>query len=199
LVFLACYLDHDRNSTTDIAWWELYSTIPPTVPTLAVGLAVGLRGRLAGGLALGLAFGLAFGLEPTPVDLATAADPRAVLVRDRRAFLTAFVTVGIVCGLAIGLTLGLAGGVGLGFTGGLMLVFPLGLPLGLAVGLAHGFTRTAWGRFAIARCWLAVRRRLPWPLMSFLADAHQRGVLRQAGAMYQFRHAELQRRLATRS
>jgi hypothetical protein len=34
--------------------------------------------------------------------------------------------------------------------------------------------------------------------MTFLADAHQRGVLRQAGAVYEFRHVELQRRLATR-
>jgi hypothetical protein len=34
--------------------------------------------------------------------------------------------------------------------------------------------------------------------MGFLADAHQRGVLRQAGAVYQFRHIELQRRLANR-
>jgi len=34
--------------------------------------------------------------------------------------------------------------------------------------------------------------------MAFLADAHQRGVLRQAGAVYQFRHIELQHRLATR-
>jgi hypothetical protein len=34
--------------------------------------------------------------------------------------------------------------------------------------------------------------------MDFLADAHRRGVLRQAGAVYQFRHIELQHRLATR-
>jgi hypothetical protein len=34
--------------------------------------------------------------------------------------------------------------------------------------------------------------------MIFLDDAH-RGVLRQAGAVYQFRHRELQRRLATRT
>jgi hypothetical protein len=34
--------------------------------------------------------------------------------------------------------------------------------------------------------------------MGFLADAHQRGVLRQAGAVYQFRHIELQHRLANR-
>ena len=40
--------------------------------------------------------------------------------------------------------------------------------------------------------------RLPWQLMSFLADAHRRGVLRQAGAVYQFRHIELQHRLANR-
>jgi hypothetical protein len=34
--------------------------------------------------------------------------------------------------------------------------------------------------------------------MGFLADAHKRGVLRQAGAVYQFRHIELQHRLANR-
>jgi hypothetical protein len=48
----------------------------------------------------------------------------------------------------------------------------------------------------LARTQLAMRRRLPWSLMDFLADAHQRGVLRQAGAVYQFRHIDLQHRLA---
>jgi hypothetical protein len=43
-----------------------------------------------------------------------------------------------------------------------------------------------------------VRGFLPWRLVSFLQDAHRRGVLRQAGAVYQFRHIELQHRLATR-
>jgi hypothetical protein len=56
----------------------------------------------------------------------------------------------------------------------------------------------AWPSYAIARIWLALRHRLPWPLMDFLADAHKRGVLRQTGAAYQFRHIELQHRLATR-
>jgi hypothetical protein len=32
--------------------------------------------------------------------------------------------------------------------------------------------------------------------MTFLGDAHRRGVLRQAGAVYQFRHARLQDHLA---
>jgi hypothetical protein len=31
--------------------------------------------------------------------------------------------------------------------------------------------------------------------MDFLADAYDRGVLRQAGAVYQFRHAQLQEHL----
>ena len=35
--------------------------------------------------------------------------------------------------------------------------------------------------------------------MDFLTDAHKRGVLRQAGAVYQFRHVELQHRLATKA
>jgi hypothetical protein len=34
--------------------------------------------------------------------------------------------------------------------------------------------------------------------MGFLADTHRRGVLRQAGAVCQFRHIELQHRLANR-
>jgi hypothetical protein len=55
---------------------------------------------------------------------------------------------------------------------------------------------TAWVGFVLARPWLALRRGLPWRLMRFLEDAHQRGILRQAGAVYQFRHGKLQDYLA---
>jgi hypothetical protein len=44
--------------------------------------------------------------------------------------------------------------------------------------------------------WLAAQGRLPWRLMGFLDEAHQRGALRQVGSYYQFRHIELQRELA---
>ena len=57
---------------------------------------------------------------------------------------------------------------------------------------------TAWPSYVLTIRWLAFRHRLPRPLMSFLADAHKRGLLRQAGAVYQFRHIELQHRLANR-
>jgi hypothetical protein len=58
--------------------------------------------------------------------------------------------------------------------------------------------QTAWPAYTLARTWLALHGQLPWPLMDFLADAHKRGVLRQSGGAYQFRHIELQHQLATR-
>ena len=42
-----------------------------------------------------------------------------------------------------------------------------------------------------ARNWLAAGGRIPWHTMAFLADASRRGVLRQVGAAYQFRHVRL--------
>lgn len=50
---------------------------------------------------------------------------------------------------------------------------------------------SAWGPWLIARLWLSLTGRLPWSMMAFLADAHQHGVLRQTGGVYQFRHARL--------
>ncbi|MEU9289902.1 hypothetical protein AB0D57_35915 [Streptomyces sp. NPDC048275] len=58
---------------------------------------------------------------------------------------------------------------------------------------------SAWGVFTAARVrpWLA--GQLPWDLMGFLEDTHRRGILRQSGAYYQFRHARLQERLVIRA
>jgi hypothetical protein len=55
---------------------------------------------------------------------------------------------------------------------------------------------SAWGWFLVTRLWLCGTGRLPWRLMAFLEEAHRRGVLRQTGALYEFRHARLQERLA---
>ncbi|AGL17357.1 SARP family transcriptional regulator [Actinoplanes sp. N902-109] len=57
----------------------------------------------------------------------------------------------------------------------------------------------AWPRFVLARLVLAVRRRLPFALLSFLAEARDRGLLRRAGGAYQFRHLRLQQRLVARA
>jgi hypothetical protein len=137
---------------------------------------------LTAGLGIGLTAGLAVGFRPRPVEPAEPANPRTLLSQDRGDFRIA---------LAFGLGSGIVGGVGLGLA--------VGLTVGLMFGLALGLTQTASAPFAVARCWLALRGRLPWRLMRFLTDAHeQRGVLRQDGATYQFRHAELQRHLAGR-
>jgi hypothetical protein len=94
--------------------------------------------------------------------------------------------VGLVVGFASGLATGLAVGSVVGSVAGFAFV------------LVFDLVKTAWPSYMLDRGWLALRHRLPWSLMGFLADAHGRGVLRQAGAVYQFRHIELQRRLANR-
>jgi len=55
-----------------------------------------------------------------------------------------------------------------------------------------------WTGYQLVRASHAIRGRLPWRLAAFLTYAHQKGVLRQVGAVYQFRHARLQDRLAER-
>ncbi|MGH3829204.1 MAG: trypsin-like peptidase domain-containing protein [Pseudonocardiaceae bacterium] len=75
----------------------------------------------------------------------------------------------------------------------------IGLVSGVIFGLACGCVGVlsrAWGAYAVSRIWLALRGDVPWRLMRFLDDAHHRGVLRQSGAVYQFRHSRLQDHLA---
>ena len=77
-----------------------------------------------------------------------------------------------------------------------------GIWAGIGAGVVAVVVRSLtaiWPWYQIVRAWLALRRQLPWRFMKFLEDAHQRGVLRQVGAVYQFRHIELQHRLANRN
>jgi hypothetical protein len=74
-----------------------------------------------------------------------------------------------------------------------------GLLVGVIGGSLFGVLKTAWWAFTVTRWRLTLRRHLPWQLMRFLADAHQRGVLRQSGAIYEFRHIRLQKCLAATS
>lgn len=68
---------------------------------------------------------------------------------------------------------------------------------GITGALAFAVTLTAWGQWVIlARWWLPLTGQLPWSLVTFLNDAHRRGVLRQSGPRYEFRHDLLQTHLA---
>jgi hypothetical protein len=97
---------------------------------------------------------------------------------------------GIVAGAAAGVVAGVVGRVVDGVAAGVL--------FGVAAVVVGSF-KAPWPVYEMARTWLALRRQLPWRLMSFLDDAHQQGVLRQAGPVYQFRHIELQHKLARTS
>jgi hypothetical protein len=214
LVFLACHLEY-KIASPDLAWWQLNddgtTALAPargmkidveafavglglgTAVGLGIGLGVGLRIGLAAGLGTGLLVVCAVGFGGAPGDLARVTSPGAALARDRQAALLLWIVSGLLAGIAASLVTGLVG-VGLGVGSG------LGIGIGGALGgggvVSSG--ETAWPSYTLTRGRLALRRRLPWSLMSFLADAHRRGALRQAGAVYQFRHIELQHRLANR-
>jgi hypothetical protein len=122
---------------------------------------------------------------------------RLVPRRTRR--LVVGLAIGLGVGLVVGLAAGLVGGLVAGLANGLATWLVAGLATWLVAGPAAGLAATSWGQFTILRTWLAVRGQLPLRLMAFLDDAHHRGVLRQAGAAYQFRHARLQDHLADTS
>ena len=76
---------------------------------------------------------------------------------------------------------------------------------GLALAAVAGFAgfllalqRRAWGGWLLFKLVHAVRGDLPWRLARFLDDARRRGVLRQAGPGYHFRHLRLRDHLARR-
>src|SRR5207244_3307474 len=104
------------------------------------------------------------------------------------------VTTALVLVAAFALAVILSGTSATGLVTGLRLALSFCLVGGVAA-LAYGFARP-WVSYTVARTWLALRGRLPWRLMSFLDDAHRLGLLRQVGPYYQFRHADLQDRLA---
>ncbi|MFE2433031.1 NACHT domain-containing protein [Streptomyces sp. NPDC059373] len=150
---------------------------------------------LATGLVLGIVGGLAsclYRLLDSPVDVTRAPSPVASLLTDRATAVTRGVIImvfGIVGSLALTPLLPSSDpSSSQGFTAAAWL-----LASPLAVGLS------AWGWLLTTRLWLCATGRLPWRLMTFLQEAHRRGVLRQAGAVYQFRHARLQERLASQT
>lgn len=184
--------------------WSLIGFLCGVASGLVIGFVVWIQVGSPGGLIVALASMIGAGyaggfLDAAPTDLGKATSPRAVLIRDRATFRSSW--------LGFGLALGLGSGLAMTFTpnpiDGAPFGFRVGLGIGLAnliaVGLCFGFLQASWGSFTLARWWLAASGRLPWQLMTFLADAHEnRGVLRQVGASYQFRHTELQRRLSSR-
>ena len=134
----------------------------------------------------GIVFSLVLGLGE-PEDPATSRDPHTVLSVDRASTIAVAVALSLVLWILVGLALapqsGRTSGVALGFQSG------------FSVTMMVVLSTSSWWRFTVARVVLALSGRAPLRLMAFMDDAHRRGVLRQFGGVYQFRHSRLQDRL----
>jgi hypothetical protein len=196
-----------RFMATQLLGWRAAAWIGTWTATgLATGLIAQATLHDSGGLLSGTAAGMLIGfglwfIVALVQGLAVIADPAA--------------TAGPAELLRSDRTSGLRQGLITGIVGATLIVAVLWEQFGLTYHLVSGtlcwvlawafaavaatgmwiFPGMVWGPWLIARCWLALRGRLPWNLMAFLDDAHSRGVLRKSGGFYQFRHARLQQYL----
>ncbi|WP_370418039.1 NACHT domain-containing protein [Streptomyces sp. QH1-20] len=182
-----------RSPASRISWsWRHSRVVPGTVAGMVTGFAVGpvtgIRFALVSVLAIGFVVGFMTGLRPEPLDAPAWSSPSGSLAHDRR---TARRTM-LLWALAAGPVAGLIADLVAGRTAAVVAA-PV---VGVVTGLAIGFGETAWGLFTLTQVYLRIRKGTPRDLMAFLADAHsERGVLRRTGAVYQFRHINLQRHL----
>ncbi|MEU0005752.1 hypothetical protein ABZ079_16040 [Streptomyces sp. NPDC006314] len=127
-----------------------------------------------------------------PVNIAGSPNPSSLLRTARWSFLYSLSTVWLsvfLCSFVAVLALGSTTPTGILRSVSVTLWF-------CVVALTLLFLICPWGFFVQTRLWLALTGRLPLRFMTFLDDAHQRGILRQNGAVYEFRHAYLQEYLA---
>jgi hypothetical protein len=178
-----------RQTWWTTAWSRVH--LPSGVVTgLPIGLAYGLTTGPAHGLIAGIvgavAFGLIVGFSQPSADV--AADPYTSWRHDcKRGIL-----FGLTTGLAIGLPLGIKNGTAHGPLAGLVagIGFTIIIALGCTIGASHAWRATL--------LFLQLRRHgIPMRGMKFLEAARKRGVLRTVGPLYQFKHPNLQDRLAT--
>jgi NACHT domain len=177
---------------------------------IVIGLAIGLIVWREIGLTYGIVCGVLmaaiaaapFGLRHADANLEEVPSPGQALATDTKAF---WITA-----LSAGMAAGAAGFLGGGMTSitevhakasvGLLIGDGLGIGIasGLVVGLTFGLYHAASPEFRIITAWMGLRGKAPWRFKHFLDEAYRLTVLRQSGAAYQFRHIELQLRLASR-
>ncbi|NUT93214.1 MAG: hypothetical protein HOY78_14450 [Saccharothrix sp.] len=142
---------------------------------------------MAGGATLGATLAANIGFAPR-IKAAVPVHPAISLAADRRIALT----LGLVT--VVSLTYVLQSlNVGVDVSQGATVAVEIALFVALVWPLS-----CAWVTFEIVRFWFWGFRKMPWRLMGFLEDAHRRGVLRQVGGSYQFRHQRLQEYFAGR-
>ena len=165
----------------------------------AVAVQVTLINTVVFGIIFGLATALVLGLMAVleaPLDTGSAASPIGLLTTNR----TTVVRQVLVLAPMIAVAIAFGGAVIVDLLRPSLgeLYWPLSAALiigvvgGLSGAVSYALAFTAWGQWVVlSRLWLPLTGRLPWATVTFLNDAYHRGVLRQAGAVYQFRHARL--------
>jgi hypothetical protein len=168
---------------------------PRFVAALLGGIIAGLLFGIAGGLLVGVPLGLVE-LWRVPLAAMSAVTPCVVYRRDVRSHLVSGLMGGLIGGI-VGALPGLLAGGEVWPLFGLLLGLSFGLTLGPVSGLVSGFRAGAAPSllFTELALWRRTRRVRFMPLLD---TALSRQVMRQAGAVYQFRHADLQDRLAER-
>jgi MFS family permease len=178
------------------------------VRSLRRGVVGGVIGLAAGALFTGsaedptlrLAYGLLYGVM-LAFAVALSSRLKGVLsIRVSGVFLTVAVVVGV-CLFAIGSSVVFFAGLSVAIeqtpvSPWVWISALVSLTIGwLVAGLATGPAAPHVALGAVSRK-LSMTRMTPHPLMAFLIDAHDKGLLRSVGPLYQFRHATLQDRLA---
>ncbi|MDG9677394.1 NACHT domain-containing protein [Micromonospora sp. DH14] len=165
----------------------------PFIRSIALFTGISLIGLAGTGepevIVAGPIFGVVAGIIVGVVDMVTAqvdtakpASPVAILRSSRSVALT----IGLMVSLLAGGIFAIAGGK------------TSGLP-GIISGFLGGCTAiiaSPWGRFETARLIFAAQGALPLQLVGFLEFCRERGILRQTGPQYQFRHIVLLESLA---
>jgi hypothetical protein len=202
-----------------------HSAMRPTAVAMASAALVGVLlmvclwlgyGMFEGGLGLSdavwvagilLPFGVVFGVGAVPVGVAwvlshaegdpTPLTPSSAWQKSRRETQVVALLIALGVWLPFGLAwllMGVLPGNGNGWLG--LQIFGAMVLVGLEFAVMLGVIRSPTTRANVAAVQVALSHRTPLRLMRFLEDAHERGVLRTVGPVYEFRHAGLQDRLA---
>jgi NACHT domain len=196
LSFIATRMGHRRSR--DLSWWYLESPIAALAIGLVFGSAIYLlmdqfpwpnvNAPRDFGVITGIASWMAvICTRQKQVDDPGLGSPRSLLRRHRNEAVLLSMLVGTGIGLLI---ISLFDGVNSNPGPARIRAIAFACMVGLGVGLC-----TRWGSFLLSYLWYALTRRLPLRPTRFFENAHQAGILRQVGTLYQFRHALLQDRL----
>jgi len=135
--------------------------------------------------AMSSSYSMLMQIEDAKPEPARITDPISSVKRSFHAAVSDGVFVGAACMLA---TIAISGP---RLSTGVAGVFAICAGIGSASG-------GLWGCFVVVRLLLWLGRKSPLRLMMFLEDATRRGILRQIGPVYVFRHSKVQKYLALR-